>query len=62
MNSLKALGFLIAIVGMATAHAHAETRVTYKSAKTTSSYYQMAVQIAEAMKKGTVRHQNIWDI
>lgn len=28
----------------------AETRVTYKSAKTTSSYYQMAVQIAEAMK------------
>lgn len=31
----------------------AETRVTYKSAKTTSSYYQMAVQIAEAMKAGT---------
>ena len=28
----------------------AETRVTYKSAKTTSSYYQMAVQIAEAMQ------------
>ncbi len=51
MNSLKALGFLIAIVGMATAHAQAETRVTYKSAKTTSSDYQMAVQIAEAMKK-----------
>ena len=33
--------------------AHAETRVTYKSAKSTSSYYQMAVQIAEAMKKGS---------
>ncbi|WP_022667822.1 TAXI family TRAP transporter solute-binding subunit [Desulfospira joergensenii] len=32
---------------------HAETRITYKSAKTTSSYYQMAVQIAEAMKKGS---------
>ena len=32
---------------------NAETRVTYKSAKTTSSYYQMAVQIAEAMKKGS---------
>jgi len=32
---------------------HAETRVTYKSAKSTSSYYQMAVQIAEAMKSGT---------
>ncbi len=33
--------------------AMAETRVTYKSAKTTSSYYQMAVQIAEAMKAGS---------
>jgi len=32
---------------------HAETRVTYKSAKSTSSYYQMAVQIAEAMKSGS---------
>ncbi len=31
----------------------AETRVTYKSAKSTSSYYQMAVQISEAMKAGT---------
>ena len=31
----------------------AETRVTYKSAKSTSSYYQMGVQIAEAMKAGT---------
>ena len=31
----------------------AETRVTYKSAKSTSSYYQMAVQIAEAMKAGS---------
>ncbi|SFT77101.1 TAXI family TRAP transporter solute-binding subunit [Sedimentitalea nanhaiensis] len=31
----------------------AETRVTYKSAKTGSSYYQMGVQIAEAMKAGT---------
>ena len=28
----------------------AETRITYKSAKSTSSYYQMAVQIAEGMK------------
>jgi TRAP transporter TAXI family solute receptor len=33
--------------------AFAETRVTYKSAKTASSYYQMGVQIAEAMKTGT---------
>lgn len=31
----------------------AETRITYKSAKSTSSYYQMAVQIAEAMKTAT---------
>lgn len=30
-----------------------ETRVTYKSAKSSSSYYQMAVQIAEAVKTGT---------
>jgi len=34
---------------MAAAPAVSETRVTYKSAKSTSSYYQMAVQIAEAM-------------
>ena len=33
--------------------ANAETRVTYKSAKSTSSYYQMAVQIAENMKAGS---------
>ncbi|PCJ83299.1 MAG: TRAP transporter substrate-binding protein [Hyphomicrobiales bacterium] len=33
--------------------ANAETRVTYKSASSTSSYYQMAVQIAEGMKAGT---------
>ncbi|MEO5695543.1 MAG: TAXI family TRAP transporter solute-binding subunit [Burkholderiaceae bacterium] len=33
--------------------AAAETRVTYKSAKTGSSYYQMGVEIAEAMKAGT---------
>ena len=33
--------------------AGAQDRVTYKSAKSTSSYYQMGVQIAEAMKAGT---------
>ena len=33
--------------------ADAETRVTYKSAKSTSSYYQMAVQLAEAIKQGS---------
>ena len=31
----------------------AETRITYKSAKSTSSYYQMAVQIADTIKKST---------
>jgi TRAP transporter TAXI family solute receptor len=43
------LGTLLAASGSV----HAETRVTYKSAKSTSSYYQMGVQLAEAMKKGT---------
>lgn len=33
--------------------AYAETRITYKSAKSTSSYYQMGVQISEAMKAGS---------
>lgn len=33
--------------------AAAETRITYKSAKTGSSYYQMGVELAEAMKAGT---------
>lgn len=33
--------------------ANAETRITYKSAKSTSFYYQMGVQISEAMKAGS---------
>jgi TRAP transporter TAXI family solute receptor len=33
--------------------AQAETRITYRSAKTASSYYQMGVQIAEAVKAGS---------
>lgn len=33
--------------------ASAETRVTYKSAKAGSSYYQMGVELAQAMKAGT---------
>ena len=32
---------------------NAETRITYKSAKSTSSYYQMAIQIADTIKKST---------
>lgn len=42
-----------AALALAATSASAETRVTYKSAKSTSSYYQMAVQIAEAMKAGS---------
>ncbi len=46
--------FMAAALGFSLANpALAETRVTFKSAKTTSSYYQMAVQLAEAIKKGT---------
>ena len=33
--------------------ATAETRVTYKSAKSTTSYYQMAVQVAEGVKSAS---------
>ena len=53
MKLLKSFAFLAAATVALTAQASAETRVTYKSAKTTSSYYQMAVQIAEAVKKGS---------
>ncbi|MFK7964978.1 MAG: TAXI family TRAP transporter solute-binding subunit [Burkholderiaceae bacterium] len=47
--SIAAVGFASTIAG----NAHAETRITYKSAKTTSSYYQMAVEISQAMKAGS---------
>ena len=43
---------LFALFGLVSA-ANAETRITYKSAKSTSSYYHMAVEIAEAMKAGS---------
>lgn len=46
-------GAVLAAALVTSNFAAAETRVTYKSAKSTSSYYQMAVQIAEAMKKGS---------
>jgi len=44
---------LLASMALINPAAWAQTRVTYKSAKSTSSYYQMAVQIAEAMKQGS---------
>jgi TRAP transporter TAXI family solute receptor len=42
---------VISIFGVGTSFA--ETRITYKSAKSTSSYYQMAVQIADTIKKSS---------
>ena len=42
-----------AALALAALPLQAEERVTYKSAKSTSSYYQMGVQIAEAVKAGT---------
>jgi TRAP transporter TAXI family solute receptor len=53
VKSLKIFTAVTAVAALAATGASAETRVTYKSAKSTSSYYQMAVQIAEAMKKGS---------
>jgi TRAP transporter TAXI family solute receptor len=53
MINLRAIFLaVLALLGLGNV-AYAETRVTYKSAKTTSSYYQMGVQIAEAMKAGS---------
>ncbi|MFT6773636.1 MAG: TRAP transporter TAXI family solute receptor [Paracoccaceae bacterium] len=49
--------FKAAAIALATlaigATASAETRITYKSAKIGSSYYQMGVELSEAMKVGT---------
>ena len=45
--TLLAAGLCLAL---GATHALAQTRVTYKSAKTGSSYYQMGVEIAEAVK------------
>ncbi|WP_299415966.1 TAXI family TRAP transporter solute-binding subunit [uncultured Sulfitobacter sp.] len=53
MTLMKSIGAAAAVAIMLASTASAETRVTYKSAKAGSSYFQMAVQIAEAMKAGT---------
>lgn len=50
---LKRLVLALAALALLGGAAAAETRVTYKSAKSTSSYYQMGVQLAEAIKEGT---------
>ena len=52
MKGIKLIG-VFAVLLLSCSFAFAETRITYKSAKTTSSYYQMAVQVAEAIKEGT---------
>jgi TRAP transporter TAXI family solute receptor len=52
-NGTKLMMIVAVACWLGVSSAYAETRVTYKSAKSTSSYYQMAVQIAEAMKAGT---------
>ncbi|WFE91938.1 TAXI family TRAP transporter solute-binding subunit [Roseibium porphyridii] len=51
-NLLKSLALVSVAATLATS-VSAQERITYKSAKTTSSYYQMGVQIAEAMQAGT---------
>ncbi|MEM5544969.1 TAXI family TRAP transporter solute-binding subunit [Sulfitobacter sp. AS92] len=53
MNALRQTICAALAVGLVGAAASAETRVTYKSAKSGSSYYQMGVELAEAMKAGS---------
>lgn len=53
MKPLHRLAAIALALALPLAGAQAETRITYKSAKTGTSYYQMGVQIAEAIKAGT---------
>lgn len=55
MKTFKRLapGLLAALIVGTTSTALAETRITYKSAKAGSSYYQMGVELAQAIKQGT---------
>ncbi len=53
MRYMHVISMILAGVVCFVQAAFAETRVTYKSAKSTSSYYQMGVQIAEAMKQAS---------
>ena len=52
MKFILSLFSIIAFL-IANSTSFADTKITYKSAKSTSSYYQMGVQIAEAMKKSS---------
>ncbi|MEC9431642.1 MAG: TAXI family TRAP transporter solute-binding subunit [Pseudomonadota bacterium] len=59
LSKIAAAGALLAVaaaaagIGAGVGPAQAETRVTFKAAKTGSSYYQMSVQVAEAVKAAT---------
>lgn len=53
MKAFSQVLLTAAITLSCTSLALAETRITYKSAKTSSSYFQMAVEISQAVKQGT---------
>ncbi|MDX5384603.1 MAG: TAXI family TRAP transporter solute-binding subunit [Rhodobacterales bacterium] len=53
MTFFNTITAALAVTGLCAGMASAETRITYKSAKAGSSYYQMGVELAEAMKAGT---------
>lgn len=53
-RGLKALTAVLAgSVVLTAASAHAQTRLTYKSASAGTAYYQMGVELSEAIKAGT---------
>ncbi|WP_217355708.1 TAXI family TRAP transporter solute-binding subunit [Ruegeria arenilitoris] len=52
-DNFKCMVAAVAATVVVSSPVWAETRVTYKSAKAGTSYYQMGVQIAEAMKAGS---------
>jgi len=53
MKTTRIVALFAGAALLAAGAAQAQTRITYKSAKSTSSYYQMGVQLAEAVKAGT---------
>ena len=51
---MKIIFFIISVFYFFTSSlAYSSTNITFKSAKSTSSYYQMADQIADTIKKST---------
>lgn len=53
MRAVAAAGAVAAFAFGLSATAHAEQRIAYKSAKTGTSYFQMGVELANAIKTGT---------